>query len=169
MQAAREQLDITERQACRYVQANRRMIRYVRIPKDAAVAFSGISGVAIGSFVLLEWALGKWFEQSSREAGVAANVALALAFGLSLRLIHRRVDRFVDTVFFRKRNEDISALRRFAQEAAFITDRDTLLQRTRAQVLEHSEASSVSITILDEPGGNHFVRWPCLSARCRSA
>lgn len=58
----------------------------------------------------------------------------------------------MDTVFFRKRNEDISALRRFAQEAAFITDRDTLLQRTRAQVLEHSEASSVSITMLDEPG-----------------
>ena len=34
MQAAREQLDISERRACRYVEANRRMIRYVRIPKD---------------------------------------------------------------------------------------------------------------------------------------
>ena len=36
MQAARTQLDISERQACRYLQANRRMIRYVRIPKDDA-------------------------------------------------------------------------------------------------------------------------------------
>ncbi len=34
MQAAREQLDISERQACRYAQANRRMIRYVRMLKD---------------------------------------------------------------------------------------------------------------------------------------
>lgn len=119
---------------------------------NRAVAFSGISGVVIGSFVLLEWALGKWFDQAGREAGLAANVALALAFGLSLRLIHRRVDRFVDTIFFRKRNEDISALRRFAQEAAFVTDRDTLLQRTREQVLEHSEASSVSIIMRDEAG-----------------
>ncbi|MGB9650287.1 MAG: IS3 family transposase, partial [Candidatus Cybelea sp.] len=34
VQAAREQLDISERQACRYVRANRRMIRYARIPKD---------------------------------------------------------------------------------------------------------------------------------------
>lgn len=33
MQAAQEQLDISERQACRYLQANRRMIRYVRIAK----------------------------------------------------------------------------------------------------------------------------------------
>ena len=34
MQAAREKLDISERQACRYLEANRRMIRYVRIAKD---------------------------------------------------------------------------------------------------------------------------------------
>lgn len=119
---------------------------------NRALAFSSISGIVIGSFVLLEWALGKWFDQAGREAGLAANVALALAFGLSLRLIHRRVDRFVDTVFFKKRNEDVSALKRFAQEAAFITDRETLLRRTRAQVLEHSETSSVSITVLDGTG-----------------
>jgi hypothetical protein len=119
---------------------------------NRAVAFSSISGIVIGSFVLLEWALGKWFDQAGREAGLAANIALALAFGLSLRLIHRRVDRFVDTVFFKKRNEDVSALKRFAQEAAFITDRETLLQRTRTQVLEHSESSSVWITMLDEAG-----------------
>lgn len=132
---------------------------------NRAVAFSGISGVVIGSFVLLEWALGKWFDQASREAGLAANVALALAFGLSLRLIHRRVDRFVDTVFFRKRNEDISALRRFAQEAAFITDVDTLLRRTRAQVLEHSEASSVSI-LLREAAGAIDLNDPAILAMC---
>jgi putative transposase len=34
VQAARKQLDISERQACRYVQANRRMIRYARKPQD---------------------------------------------------------------------------------------------------------------------------------------
>jgi putative transposase len=34
VQAVRDELDISERQACRYVNANRRMVRYVRIPKD---------------------------------------------------------------------------------------------------------------------------------------
>jgi putative transposase len=34
VQAPQEQLDISERQACRYIRANRRMIRYVRIPND---------------------------------------------------------------------------------------------------------------------------------------
>jgi putative transposase len=34
VQAVRDQLDISERQVCRYINVNRRMIRYVRIPKD---------------------------------------------------------------------------------------------------------------------------------------
>lgn len=34
VQAIREKLDISERRACRYVRANRRMIRYIRISKD---------------------------------------------------------------------------------------------------------------------------------------
>jgi len=34
VQAVRERLDISERQACRYLNVNRRMVRYVRIPKD---------------------------------------------------------------------------------------------------------------------------------------
>jgi putative transposase len=34
VQAAQDQFDISERQACRYLRVNRRMIRYVRIAKD---------------------------------------------------------------------------------------------------------------------------------------
>ncbi len=34
VQAARDQFDISERQACRYLCVNRRMVRYVRIAKD---------------------------------------------------------------------------------------------------------------------------------------
>ena len=36
VQAARDQFDISERQACRYLRVNRRMIRYVRIAKNDA-------------------------------------------------------------------------------------------------------------------------------------
>ena len=34
MQAARDQFGISERQACRYLRVNRRMVRYIRIVKD---------------------------------------------------------------------------------------------------------------------------------------
>ena len=36
MQAARDQFDISERQACRYLRVNSRMVRYVRIAKNDA-------------------------------------------------------------------------------------------------------------------------------------
>ena len=34
MQAARDQFDISERQACRYLRVNRRMVRFVWIAKN---------------------------------------------------------------------------------------------------------------------------------------
>jgi hypothetical protein len=69
---------------------------------------------------------------------------------LSIRFIHGNVDRFVDRVFFRKRYEDVEALRRFAHEAAYITDRSTLLDRTALEVRDRTDAQSVSILLLSD-------------------
>jgi hypothetical protein len=79
----------------------------------------------------------------SRTTSIALNVAVALVLGLSLRFIHTRVERFVDRVLFRKRHEDETALRTFAHEAAYITDKMRLLERTEETVKEHVDASAV--------------------------
>ena len=129
-----------------YAAVSRRLFDLGFVLNRAAV-FAGVSAIVVGAFVLLEWALGAWFERSGHETGLAVNAALALVLGLSLRVVHRRVDRVVDTVFFRKRHEDETALRAFAREAAFITDAPTLLERTRETILDHSDASSVSIVV----------------------
>ncbi len=134
--------------ALSYAAVSRRLFDIGFVINRAAV-FTGVSFIVVGSFVLLEWALGKWFEDASHVTSVVLNAALALAFGLSLRFVHARVDRFVDRVFFKKRHDDETALRRFAREAAYITDCETLLQRTRAEVLDHTEAASASILLLD--------------------
>ena len=44
---------------------------------NRATVFACITGIIVGSFVLLEWVLGNWFGQASREADLAADVALA--------------------------------------------------------------------------------------------
>lgn len=121
---------------------------------NRAAVFTGVSVIVVGSFVLLEWALGKWFEDASHATSIILNAALALGFGLSLRFVHRRVDRFVDTVFFKKRHDDESALKRFAREAAFVTDRETLLKRAQSEVLEHSEAPGVRILLTENLDSN---------------
>ena len=81
-----------------------------------------------------------------------AGAAIALVLGLSMRYIHNTVDRFVDRVFFRKRHEDEAALRRFAREASYITDRDVLLERTVQKVREHTTAEGAAIFTLDDAG-----------------
>ena len=129
-----------------YAAVSRRLFDLGFVLNRAAV-FAGVSAIVVGAFVLLEWTLGAWFERSGHDTGLAVNAALALVMGLSLRVVHHRVDRVVDTVFFRKRHEDEMALRAFAREAAFITDAPTLLERTRETILDHSDASGVSIVV----------------------
>jgi K+-sensing histidine kinase KdpD len=76
---------------------------------------------------------------------------VALGLGISLRYIHTFVERFVDRVFFRQRHEDESALRNFAHEASYITDRSTLLDRAAQVVKQHTGAQSVAILVRDAP------------------
>ena len=83
---------------------------------------------------------------------------------MSLRFIHARVDALVDGVFFRKRHENERALRRFAREAAFVSDREVLLDRTAAEILEHSEVSRAEVVLQpalpeNDPAVLAFLAW----------
>ncbi len=135
-----------------YAALSRRLFDIGFVLNSAAV-FAGVSVIVVGSFVLLEWALGTWFANASHATNLTLNIALALGLGVSLNHIHRKVDHFVDTAFFRKRHEDEAELRRFALESAFITDRETLLRRTYEVVSSHTQAPA-AVLLLD---GDHYV------------
>jgi hypothetical protein len=139
-----------------YAVLSRRFIDLGFVLNRAAVV-AGVSVMVVGAFVLLEWALGRWFENASHTTSLALNVGLALGLGISLRYIHRQVDRFVDRVMFRKRHEDESALRRFAHEASFISDHSTLLERAVQTVKEHTSADNAVILIRDGAASYAFA------------
>ncbi len=119
---------------------------------NRAAVFSAVSVLLIGTFMTLEWALGGWLVNAGHVTSTAVGIALALGLGFSVRFVHGRVDRTVDRVFFRKRHQQEEALLRFAREAAFVTDADTLLKRTVSEVAEHVEASTVAILTDDRSG-----------------
>lgn len=121
---------------------------------NRAAVFTCVSAVVVGAFVLLEWALGQWFVGLSHASSLAINGGLALVIGVSFRLIHRYVDRAVDTIFFRRRQENEAALRRFAREAAFFTGDDALVERTVATILAHSDASNAGIVFAKDLNAN---------------
>jgi hypothetical protein len=115
------------------------------------LVIAGVSAIVVVSFVLLEWLLNTVLSGTGHVTGLAANALLALVLGLSLQMIHRRVDRFVDFAFFHKRYENERALLEFAAEAAFITERDALLDQAIDNVAAHTDACKAAL-LLSESG-----------------
>ncbi|MHB8147266.1 MAG: hypothetical protein ACYDGM_08430 [Vulcanimicrobiaceae bacterium] len=96
---------------------------------NRAVVYGAVSLVVIALFVGLEWGIGHVVEARSN-ASVALQLAGALLLGLSVRVIHTRVDRVVDDLFFRDRHRAEAAIRRFAREATLVTELDALIAKT---------------------------------------
>lgn len=134
--------------ALTYAALSRRLID-VGFFLNRATVFTIVSAIVIGAFVLAEWAAGAWLAGTTRTASGIVGMVVALGLGISLRYIHRYVERFVDRVFFRKRHEDESALRRFAHEASYISDRSTLLKRAVQTVEKHTSAAGAAILLRD--------------------
>lgn len=129
-----------------YALLSRRLLD-VGFALNRAAVFSVVSIVLVGAFVLAEWAITEWMRDASHTTNVIISGCLALALGMSVRVVHVRVDKVVDNVFFRKRHENELALRLFASEAPYITDRDLLLSRTANVIRRHTDASSVDILL----------------------
>lgn len=129
-----------------YAALGRRLLD-VGFVANRALIFGIVSAIVVCVFLIVEWGANELLVNASRTAGTIFSMAVALGLGLSMRPIHRWADRFVDEVFFRKRHEDEAALRRFAHEAAFITDRTTLIERAIGEVREHANAATASIIV----------------------
>ena len=106
-----------------------------------------VSLIVVAAFVLLEWLLGSALAGASHTTGLIANGGLALALGLSMNFIHKRVDAFIETLFFRKRREDARALLDFSREAAYVTDSDALVDRAIETVERHTDARNAAILL----------------------
>lgn len=128
-----------------YVALNRRLLDIGFVLNRAAV-FAVVSTTLIAAFVIVEWIANEWLSANHTTSAIVGGF-VALALGLSMRYVHKFADGFVDRVLFRKRYEDEAALRRFAHEAGFITDRATLLERAVSTV-KASTGADAAIVIL---------------------
>lgn len=127
-----------------YAALNRRLID-IGFVLNRTVVFAIVSSIVVAVFVIVEWAAGAWLVNQSHTTSAIVGMLVALALGFSVRYIHRYVDAGVDRMMFRKRYEDETALRQFAHEASFISDRDALLDRSLQTVLAHTTAESADI------------------------
>jgi hypothetical protein len=134
-----------------YALFNRRVLD-VGFALNRVAIFSGVSIVVVGTFMLFEWAIGSWLQQQSHTTSLVVGAAVALLLGFSIRFVHDRVEHVLDRVFFRKRHEDEEAIRRFAREAAFVTDSSVLMERTIDVLKRHADASFAQLALSNGNG-----------------
>lgn len=134
-----------------YALLNRRLID-IAFVLNRALVYSGVSVVVVALFVLVEWAATAWLQGLSHTESLIVGGGAALVIGVLLRTIHRQVDGALDWLFFRKRHENEEAIRTFAQEAPYVTDRATLLRRTEALLEMRADASFAQVLLPDQRG-----------------
>jgi hypothetical protein len=134
-----------------YAALSRRLVD-VGFVLNRTIVVAIVSAIVVGVFAIFEWLLGNVVVGVSHATGMLANAALALTLGLSLNPIHKRVDAFIDGLFFRKRYRDEQALLDFSKEAAYVTEAGVLLDRTVATVRAHTDARGGAILLNENHG-----------------
>ena len=119
---------------------------------NRAAVYGLMSIVIVGIFVVVETLLGKYVENTSHVTSTAVQLAVALTLGFSIRAIHARVDRFVDTVLFRERHEAEAAIRTFAHDAAYISDARILAARCVETAMRYGGATQAGIWMRSDLG-----------------
>ncbi len=138
-----------------YVILRHRLIDVGFVLNQAAV-YAGVSIVVVGVFAIVEMLLSNYVQSTSHVASMAVQLAVALGLGYSINAIHKRVERFVDRVFFRVRHEAEAALHAFSLDAAYITDAALLFERCVQSVERYARASTAGVW-LREPSGTYVM------------
>jgi hypothetical protein len=142
----------------------RRRVFDVEFAISRALVYAAITALIGGSFLLLDWFMSKQFAET--RFTLTAEIILALAIGSWLNMLHRNVDRFVDSTFFRQRHLAEERLKKAAAavvraESHDVVDRFLVhepvraLDLTSAALFRRNDASSHFARSVAE-GWNHI-------------
>ena len=110
---------------------------------NRGLVYAATTSLVLGLFALLE----SLIERSAlgHGASLALEFAVPLGLGAALSTVHRRIDALVERFLFRRQYRMETALRRFAEECAFITQPGNLFDLTVEQIARHAGAPRVAL------------------------
>jgi hypothetical protein len=124
-----------------------------------SAVFAIISLTIVLIFLALEWLVNTVAEAQvgERWAGAAQLLSflIAIAVGLSMQPLHRRVEAAVNGFFFRERLQKLALLESFATESDYIESRAVLLELTFDATRDSLETPDVAIYV---GNGESFAR-----------
>lgn len=112
---------------------------------NRTIVYAVTSAVLLIVFAALEFAAERYLTNLTHIASAIVEFLIALAVIVSARLVHSRVDRFVDSVLFRARHEQELALRRFATTVQFYTKQQPLVHDAVEILVRHGSVSGAAV------------------------
>jgi hypothetical protein len=108
---------------------------------NRALVYAGITALLFGVFSVFELGLHQLAVSDKLSWALQAIAALLLAMALSP--LHRRLEHWVERIFFRRQRLAIASVRSFAAECAFIEQQSRLLETAVARLHPHCDAVAI--------------------------
>jgi hypothetical protein len=109
---------------------------------NRTLVYASTTSLVLGLFALFESVIERI--AVGERASLLLELLVPLALGVSLTTVHRRIDGLVERLIFRRQYLQESALRRFAHEAAFVSNPDSLMELTVTELQRHIGAPWVA-------------------------
>ncbi|MBV9719966.1 MAG: hypothetical protein JOZ77_11650 [Candidatus Eremiobacteraeota bacterium] len=133
----------------------RRRVFDVEFAISRALVYAAITSLIAGTFLLLDWFMSKQF--AATRFTLTAEIIVALAIGSWLNMLHRNVDRFVDSTFFRQRHLSEQRLAKAAAAVLRAESHEVVDRFLVHEPLRALDLTSAAVFHKDS-GSGHFVR-----------
>ena len=115
----------------------------ISVVLNRGLVYAATTSLVLGLFALLESLIER--TTLGHGASLLLELAVPLGLGAALSTVHRRIEAVVERFFFRHQYRAEVALRRFAEECAFITQPENLFDLTVEQIARHAGAPRVAL------------------------
>jgi len=127
---------------CAYAILRHRIID-VSFVLNRTLVYTILTTLVVGIFILVEYVLNAI--AVSRGVGLAVELLVALALGLSFNALHKRVEGALERTLFRRKFEAQLALQQLADEAAYTENAQALVSRAMAEIPRAMGAAGAAI------------------------
>lgn len=119
---------------------------------NRTIVYAFTSALVVVLLGALEFIAERFLSDETHVESIVLQFGIALLVIISVRLVHRRVDVVVDSVLFRSRHEEESALRRFAATLQFYTEDVPLMRDTVDALLRYARVQGAGVYMAQDLG-----------------
>lgn len=122
----------------------------VRFALNRALVYTVTTSAIVALLTLVEWSASRLFEGS--HVAVYASIAAALLVGFTFNAFHKRIDDFVDLLFFRRERHSAERLKQLAASLQYADDEGTIGEFVVEEPSRLLDLASAAVFVVADSG-----------------